>query len=499
MPTALHSPSGTTIAGRDYRDRNYTFPVAIPGQDEYEITVRMPSRTALSSAIQEGARHIEGVSPSVRIEGLTWASTDSVRLAELGLSDEALLTTEGSVSRFRPISSNDLTARVLAAVASNGDAGAIIASEALLEAQSALGVVEDYSIFQSMYREVGESLSGDEAHKHPVYIETGFTNAFHLMGVSDPRGRSLGLEIEVDFPNSVNWGQERSDLAFRLNEAGLSRHSRPLGWHYAARGGERYGEPSYSDDLSTWTVEADSSVDGVGGARGCEIVSPILYNTPEVWEAVKKVVDIVNDLGGKVTSRTGLHVNIGAGDFDTSLTNAAALTDVTRRFDDVMVRLSHSPEIGHAHRGRHYCHTPATIPSHSRRDPYYLLAGNGHHSAVNLTHIPQPGGRARNSSRVEFRLFDGTLDMGRLQMNVELCMALMAYAVTHAGGESYDDHVVGGHHHSLRNGRPARRLTGAEFRESTLEMRTFLDTLRVDETLAEKLILAYRTSRWQSA
>lgn len=494
MTTALHSSRGTTIAGRDYRDRNYTFPVAIPGQDEYEITVRMPSRTALSNAIQDGVSHVA----ELRVEGVEWSSTDAERLAELNLSTEAILATDGSFSRFRPIARDDLTSRVLAAVASNGDAGAIIASEALLSAQSALGVVEDYSIFQSMYREVGESLSGDEPHKHPEYVEGGFTNAFHLMGVSDPRGRSFGLEIEVDFPNSVNWGQERSDLAFRLGEAGLSRHSRPLGWHYAARGGERYGEPSYSDDLSTWTVEADSSVDGVGGARGCEIVSPILYNTPEAWEAVKKVFDIVKELGGKVTSRTGLHVNIGASDFDTSLTKAAALAEVTRRFDDVLVRLSHSPEIGSAHRGRHYCHTPATLPARSR-DPYYLLAGNGHHSAVNLTHIPQPGGRARNSSRVEFRIFDGTLDMGRLQMNVELSMALMAHAVGNAGEPRYSEYVIGGHHHALRNGRPARRLTGAEFRESTLEMRTFLDTLRVDETLAKKLILAYRTSRWHAA
>lgn len=498
MPTVLHSPSGTAFAGSDYRDRNYTFPVAIPGQDEYEITVRMPSRTALGNVVAENASLVRGEPVNMRITGLTWTTTDEARLAELDLATEVTLATDGSVSRFRPVNSASLTSRILAAVASNGDAGAILVSEALLSAQTALGVVDDYSIFQSMYREVGESLSEDDAHKHPAYIESGFTNSFHLMGVSDPRGRSFGLEIEVDFPNSVNWGQERSDLAFRLGEAGLSRHSRPLGWHYAARGGERYGEPSYSDDLSTWTVEADSSVDGVGGARGCEIVSPILYNTPEAWEAVKKVIDIVNELGGKVTSRTGLHVNIGASDFDTSLTKAAALTDTTRRFDDVLVRLAHSPEIGNAHRGRHYCHTPATLPTRSR-DPYYLLAGNGHHSAVNLTHIPQPGGRARNSSRVEFRIFDGTLDMGRLQMNVELCMALMAQAVTRAGGDRYDDYVTGGHHHSLRNGRPARRLTGAEFRESTLEMRTFLDTLRVDETLAKKLILAYRTSRWHAA
>lgn len=498
MTTALHNRLGTTHAGQDYRDRNYTFPVAIPGQDEYEITVRMPSRSALSSAVQEALSYGQGRTTDIRVEGVEWSSTDAERLAELDLSTEVLLTSDSSISRFRATEREDLTARVLAAVASNGNAGAIIASEALLSAQRALGFVEDYSIFQSMYREVGESLSGDEARQHPEYIEGGFTNAFHLMGVSDPRGRSFGLEIEVDFPDSVNWGQERSDLAFRLGEAGLSRHSRPLGWHYAARGGERYGEPSYSDDLSTWTVEADSSVDGVGGARGCEIVSPILYNTPEAWEAVKKVFDIVKELGGKVTSRTGLHVNIGASDFDTSLRKATVLADVARRFDDVLVRLAHSPEIGSAHRGRHYCHTPATLPSRSR-DPYYLLAGNGHHSAVNLTHIPQPGGRARNSSRVEFRIFDGTLDMGRLQMNVELGMALMAHAVGNEGAPRYSDYVLGGHHHSLRNGRPARRLTGAEFRESTMEMRTFLDTLRVDETLAKKLILAYRTSRWHAA
>lgn len=498
MPTVLHSPSSITSAGSDYRDRNYTFPVAIPGQDEYEITVRMPSRTALANAVTESAPHVGDQSVHLHVTGLTWMSTNEDRLVELEFSDAVNLASEGSVSRFRAGDPTNLSDRLIAAVASNGDPGAILASEALLSAQTALGVVDDYSIFQSMYREVGEALSGEDAHKHPAYREEGFTNAFHLMGVSDPRGRSFGLEIEVDFPNSSNWGQERADLAYRLGQEGLSRHQRPLGWHYAARGGERYGEPSYSDDLSTWTVESDSSVDGVGGARGCEIVSPILYNTPEAWEAVKKVIGIVNELGGKVTSRTGLHVNIGASDFDTSLTKATVLTGITRRFDDVMVRLSHSPEIGSAHRGRHYCHTPATARG-TRRDPYYLIAGNGHHSAVNLTHIPQPGGRARSSSRVEFRIFDGTLDMGRLQMNVELCMALMAHAVTSTGGESYGDHVIGGHHHSQRNGRPARRLTGAEFRESTLEMRTFLDTLRVDETLAKKLILAYRTSRWHAA
>src|SRR5699024_9441731 len=80
-----------------------------------------------------------------------------------------------------------------------------------------------------------------------------------------------------------------------MHEAGLADSPRVYGWHHNAR---------TSNPYSTWTLEHDATVDG-------EVVSPILHDTPETWEQLKTVCEIIRRNGGRATLNGGQHVHMG--------------------------------------------------------------------------------------------------------------------------------------------------------------------------------------------
>jgi Putative amidoligase enzyme len=359
-----------------------------------------------------------------------------------------------------------------------------------------LGWADDYSAFSAVYNEVKASDA-----EHPEYRAEGLVGEFHKVGFLTELGRSFGLEIEIDFPQSRNYGTERSALARKMYEANLSTSPDVHSWHYAARRDNMNGTPGYSSDRNTWTVEFDRSVDDVGGARGCEIVSPILYNTPETWADVKTIIDFVKELGGEVNVRHGLHVNLGSRDFAGNDVFHMSLVRALRRYDDLLIRIAHTPENGAWHRGRSYCTTASEGYANGNVGRYMiqeLMGYNGHHSIVNFTHSADTVTRAGASTRLEFRLFDGTLDVGRIQMNVMLSMAMMAAAARATEAPFEGESEAGGTHFDSRPGR-ARRLSGAEWRTDTERVREFVDFLGLPAEGAKDVLIAYKASRWQRA
>src|SRR5262249_14407406 len=97
-----------------------------------------------------------------------------------------------------------------------------------------------------------------------------------------------------------------NDVAAALKAAGLSRERTASGHGAAATTG-------YSTDPHDWRVEVDRSVAG-------EVISPILYDRPETWAVLEKVLRIIRAAGGTTGTgdvRAGLHVNIGIGDYST--------------------------------------------------------------------------------------------------------------------------------------------------------------------------------------
>src|SRR5690625_7003818 len=110
-----------------------------------------------------------------------------------------------------------------------------------------------------------------------------------------------------------------------LYEPGLTRTTYQQHYHANA---------ASSDPYTSWTLESDCTVDG-------EIVSPILHDTPEDWEQIEKVCDIVKRHGGKASTRTGghVHMSLGEGDRAEVERRKVAATQIYGAYQDTLRRI----------------------------------------------------------------------------------------------------------------------------------------------------------------
>jgi hypothetical protein len=347
---------------------------------------------------------------------------------------------------------------------------------------------EDMEAFQAVWDQArARQAAGD--HRLPYQTQ----NATGGLGSRDG-GRSFGVEIEIDFPDDMTY-QAKERVARELYEAGLSQHEQVLGWHHFGRG-RRGGD--YTDAANNWTVQFDRSVDDVGGRRGCEIVSPILYDEPQTWQNLQKVCEIVERNGGRATPRTGLHVNVGAADFDHTVDNHNRLLGLSANYEDVLVRTAHNPQAGARHRGRTYCQ-PNQVPAGGYRSIRQAQVGNGHRSLINLDHVPAEGAPITSSTRVEVRVFDGTTDPGRLQASIKTSLALVNAAAR--GVEPGGEPEPAGTHRARNvgsNGR-MRRLSGPDWERDTASARRLADLLFNRQVDKAQFVHAYAASTWQQA
>lgn len=358
-----------------------------------------------------------------------------------------------------------------------------------------------------------------------------FSSPFSFLTENENAGeRTFGLELEIDF--SYDFGDDESThdgenyykkkvLAELLYENGLAKTDRLYGWRAQARSRIRTGDSNarigYTRDLDGWTVETDSTVDNVGGRRGCELVSPILTNTPEAWESIRKVLQIVKELGGKVTTHTGLHVNIGMPDFNPSMDDSQSLIfpthliDLHRQFDDLLQRLAHNPATGsQRHRGSQYCSAPAVISALLRsststgdftvarqalsyRAVRNVIDRNGHYSAINMDHLMSPNVAHR---RLEFRIWDGTIDFDRLQTLVGLTLSLVDKAVKSTLETHNLDNID---YFGSRNTRGTNRSsgTGNTPEQNREQLALFATELGLTPTQTRNMIGLFAQSNWQ--
>lgn len=361
---------------------------------------------------------------------------------------------------------------------------------------------ENMSAFQSDWDEAKARFeSGD--HTLPYMTENVTNGLGARVG-----GRSVGIEIEVDFPSDTTY-EAKHRVAREIYEAGLSDSPEVRPWHWRARQTGHRGQPmggGYTDDPNMWSVEFDRSVDDVGGNRGCEIVSPIMYDEPHTWTNITKICEIVERHGGKVTPRTGLHVNVGAGDFDHTVGNHNRLVGLANAYEDVIVRAAHNPASGANHRGREFCR-PMTMPSEgftSIREAQRSVDptnydGSSHRAMINLDHVPAEGSPVVNSTRVEVRIFDGSLDPGRIQADIKMSLGLVNAAVR--GVEVPRDAERAGTRRTQNvgaNGR-MRRLRGEQWENDTASCRRLVDTLFSRAEDKKQFVYAFAASRWQRA
>ena len=349
----------------------------------------------------------------------------------------------------------------------------------------------DMEEFQAMYDAAKEEVSQGNynvtAFENPLPGQvTGGLGARHT-------GNSFGIEIELDFPDE-DWPYEaRENFARMLYEEGIVTAPFVQRWHHV--GDDRPGG-SYVEDPNGWICEFDRSVDDVDGERGVEIKSQILYDEPQTWHNIGRICSIAKELGGEATMRTGLHINVGGANFPSEDPTAHnSLLRLAAAYDDTLLRLAHNPRSGPRHRGRGYCGY-AAVPVEGYRNVAVARSNSNHYQAFNLGHLPASGERHRNSSRVEARIWDSTLDLGRIQASTTASLALVKLAL---------DNVPPGQHaepsgsHRERFG--SSKLEGDAWTESTEAFRNFVSIMGKAgaETELHKQMFTkmFASSRWQ--
>ena len=300
-------------------------------------------------------------------------------------------------------------------------------------------------------------------------------NATGGLGARDG-GRGFGVEIEFELP-ARNRATARAAIAQALHEAGLTRNAEVGRYHDSQRRG--YTE----SHAGGWTFEQDSSV------SGGEIVSPIMYDTPETWANLERVCQIIRDNGGRVSRNTGGHVHVSAGDYDHTVENHNRLLANYAAYEDVLYRLSQNPDAAQ-HRGTAYCR-PNVIPTTGYEDIDGVRnSQRGHGIGLNMQSM-----FGRSGDHVEFRMFDGSLNPAVIQTQIKVALGTVETSFRQARNA---EPPAGGARHRL--GTHATAPSGSRARAAGAAVfRAFADAVFPRAADRRQATSLYAATRWQSA
>lgn len=244
--------------------------------------------------------------------------------------------------------------------------------------------------------------------------------------------REFGVELEFDVHHQApGYGQldldQRIDQRYRSNrpqalavgrvaralyEGNFTPHDRQSGYHSGLRAG-------YQRNLrGGWTYESDCSV------AGGEVVSPILSDTPETWQRLHQVCDIITRHGGTASLNTGSHITVSAPE------QAGRAVRLTRflRLMHYHQRDLHVMAAAGRQRGQSYSTAMPALPDQGYTSITAARQTLGRYSFANIGHIATSRtAHDANSSRVEFRLWDGSLEPGRIQAQIKMSTAMLDY------------------------------------------------------------------------
>ncbi|XXJ62118.1 amidoligase family protein (plasmid) [Embleya sp. MST-111070] len=340
----------------------------------------------------------------------------------------------------------------------------------------AVSYSEDFEAFQAVYRQARER---QRAGEPPVPFIT--ADATGGLGAREG-GRAFGVEIEFDFPTEMSAADRAAAttaMASDLHNAGIASDPHLHGYHASRRNG-------YTEAANAWRMEYDSTVAG-------EIVSPILYDDMATWTNLRDVCAIVRRHGGLANARTGGHVHVGVADFDHTVEVHNRLIETVNAYEDVIYRLAQNPASAR-HRGLEWCY-PNRIPT----SPYTSVGAvreynRSHHYALNFESVT-----GRGSDHAEFRMWDGSLDPGVIQAQVNLSLGLANTALREAGVSSRQmAQAVGSHRGALvRQGLWGRRLTGEPWRQATASFRGLVDRVFTREENRAQAVALFAATRWQ--
>lgn len=360
----------------------------------------------------------------------------------------------------------------------------------LFAKNSEVAYFDNYEEFASVYTQAKAEKEANGKPSIPYLKE----NALGGLATRES-GQGFGIEIEYDFPSEMGWN-ERAAAEKRIGEAlkaaNITSSADKSGYHAAAQKG--YKDVHVDEDgKGTWSWEHDGSVAG-------EIVTPTMYDEPETWEKLEKVVKILRDNNAIPSTRAGAHVHVGTGAlFGQDPKKYAELARIYAQHEDVIYRLATDPERG-THRGiqtgfNYASPNPSVAPS-GFADAGSVRRWQGHRTRalnLNAVHLDENSGK----SHVEFRVFDSTLDVGAMQTQIKLAVAMTNAAARAAeeGGTTRPKERIGVHSERTKL-RGRRRETEEDIKDETSTVRSLLDTLFARKVDKEQAVKLFAGTEW---
>lgn len=350
-----------------------------------------------------------------------------------------------------------------------------------------------YSENFDQFYEVLEKVTEEKAAKGALTIPYKKDNALGGLATRES-GQAFGVEIEYDFPDTMSSG-ERSEanekIGKALFEAGISNSPQKQGYHAAASRG--YKDVHVDENgVGTWSWEHDGTVAG-------EIVTPPMYDEPETWDKLEKVISILKDNGAVSSTRAGAHVHVGTGKYGKDPKKYEELARMVGQHEDVLFRVSTDPSRG-VHRGlasRFTYVAPArpVSPSGFAEAHDVRRWQSSRSSIINMNTVKMDD--SFKSSHVEFRMFDSTLDTGVIQQQVKLAVSMTdsANRIAHAGGTKRGKESLGEHAERLKL-RGRRKPKKEDVAEETATFRSLLDTLYQSKEDKDNLIRIFAANTW---
>jgi hypothetical protein len=334
------------------------------------------------------------------------------------------------------------------------------------EAAESQALWDEFLTLQGAEIPDGETSLSNNDHLHQRLMELARTQAageYQLDGVIGDPNQTFGVEIEFD-------GADPNAVARALYDAGLCGSPNQQGYH---SGGHQPG---------MWTVERDVTVSG-------EIVSPVLTDTPQSWEQLQRVCEILRQHGARVSARTGGHVHVGcdSANLDHDVERFRRIASVCSWAEDLMYRLAAGTgRGGRRHRGAgngyRWCGPMRSGQFEdvaSLSDLTYRV-GASHNVGLNYGNIL---GTRRT---IEYRYFDSSLDPVRLQNNIRLACWLTKRAAELPNSAIPQDRVPLGSHASGQSSDSSEHL-----------LRRFADLVFVRPQDKLRLYAQYQRSAWQ--
>lgn len=277
--------------------------------------------------------------------------------------------------------------------------------------------------------------TNDELHRQLLDLARRAGGEYERQDVIGDPNQTFGVEIEFD-------GADPNAVARALHQAGLAATPDQQSYHSHRQPGK-------------WVVERDSTVTG-------EVVSPILRDTPQTWDQLEQVCQILQAHGARTTARTGGHVHVGADEagMDHDVGRFRRVASVCAWAEDLMYRLAAATgRGGRRHRGAgngyHWCGPMGQGRFEEAQSLCELATRVGSSHSVGLNY-----GNVLDTRRtIEYRYFDSSLDPSRLQANIKLACLITKRASSlpdaaipservrlgaHAGGQVADegDHLL---------------------------------------------------------